>query len=172
MLAKASGADVVVTDVVDHSLDLAKELGADAVVNSDHEDPVVRVMAFSGGRGVDIAFECAGGKSMPVTLPQATQFARRGGKVVIVGGFDTGKTSIALEWQRIQKSEIRLIPSASFSFWEIYPEQQMCLDLLAAGKLNARKLITHRFALDEINEAFETAQDKERTGAVFVAISI
>jgi L-iditol 2-dehydrogenase len=172
MLAKASGADVIVADVVDHSLELAKELGADAVVNSDHEDPVVRVMAFSGGRGVDIAFECAGGKSMPVTLPQATQFARRGGKVVIVGGFDTGKTSIALEWQRIQKSEIRLIPSASFSFWEIYPEQQMCLDLLAAGKLNARKLITHRFALDEINEAFETAQDKERTGAVFVAISI
>jgi L-iditol 2-dehydrogenase len=91
---------------------------------------------------------------------------------VIVGGFDSGKTSIALEWQRIQKSEIQLIPSASFSFWEIYPEQQMCLDLLAAGKLNARKLITHRFALDEINEAFETAQDKERTGAVFVAISI
>jgi L-iditol 2-dehydrogenase len=172
MLAKASGADVIVCDVVEHSLELAKELGAGAVVNSSREDPVAKVMAFSGGLGVDIAFECAGGKSMPVTLPQATQFARRGGKVVIVGGFDKGKTSIPLEWQRIQMSEIQLIPSASFAFWHIYPEQKMCLDLLAAGKLNASKLITHRFSLDEINQAFETAQDKERTGAVFVAISI
>jgi hypothetical protein len=98
-------------------------------------------MAFTGGLGVDVALECAGGESMPVTLPQATQFARRGGKVVIVGGFDAGKTSIALEWQRIQMSEIQLIPSASFPFREIYPEQEMCLDLLAAGKLNARRLI-------------------------------
>jgi threonine dehydrogenase-like Zn-dependent dehydrogenase len=233
-LAAHPDAGDVITDVVDHSLDLAKELGAGAVVNSAREDPAARVMAFSGGRGVDIALECAGGKSrdfspkttgtwvprvvfnlcarvpgraprvednpwhpdrghgvvrkplpsirggnprevsksMPTTLPQATQFARRGGKIVIVGGFDPGKTAIALEWQRIQMSEIQLIPSASFSFWDIHPEQKMCLDLLAAWKLNAKKLITHRFTLEEINEAFETAQHKERTGAVFVAISI
>ena len=172
MLAKASGADVVVTDPVGHSLELARELGADAVVQVDHEDPVQAVRDFGGGRGVDVAFECAGGKSMPVTLPQATRFARRGGKVVIVGGFEAGKTSIELEWQRIQKSEIQLIPSASFSFWDIHPEQKTCLELLASGKLEAKKLITHRFSLDEINQAFETAQNKTETGAIFVAISI
>lgn len=109
---------------------------------------------------------------MKTTLDQATKFARSGGKVVIVGGFDAGSTTLDLEWQRIQMSEIKLIPSASYSYWGIYPEMQMCLDLLAKGKLNAQKLITHHFSLDDINEAFETAQDKEHTHAVFVALRI
>ncbi|WP_285009327.1 hypothetical protein [Pedobacter faecalis] len=68
--------------------------------------------------------------------------------------------------------EIQLIPSASYSFWDIYPEMKVCLDLLAKGKLNARKMITHSFPLDEINKAFETAQKKEKTGAVFVALTM
>lgn len=172
MLAKSSGADVIITDVVDSALEMARELGADAVVNSDREDAVGRVMAFTGGRGADLVFECSGGPSMPQTLPQATEMVRRGGKVIIVGGFDEGKTEIALEWQRIQMSEIQLIPSASFAFKDIYPEQKMVVELLARGKLNAKKLITHRFGIDQINEAFEVAQNKQQTGAVFVAISL
>jgi L-iditol 2-dehydrogenase len=91
---------------------------------------------------------------------------------LIVGGFDEGKASIELEWQRIQMSEIKIIPSASYSFWGIYPEMQICLDLMAKGKLNAKKMITHSFELDKINEAFETAQDKENTGAIFVALTV
>ncbi|RDE06286.1 zinc-dependent alcohol dehydrogenase [Sphingomonas aracearum] len=172
MLAKASGADVVICDLVQGSLDLAKELGADAVVNAAEEDAVERVKAFTGGRGADIVFECAGGESMPQTLPQATKMVRRGGKVVIVGGFDAGETTIPLEWQRIQMSEIQLIPSASFAMHDIYREQGMVLDLIAKGRIDVEKLITHRFSLDQINEAFDTADRKEETGAVFVAISI
>lgn len=171
-LAKICGADVIVTDVVDSSLQLAKELGADEVVNINREDGYRKVMEFTANRGVDITFECAGGPSMPITLPQAASFSRIGGTVVIVGGFDPGKVSIGLEWQRMQMAEIKLIPSASYSYWGIYPEMQMCLDLLSKGKLNAKKLITHSFPLKDINKAFETAQDKEKTGAVFVALNI
>src|SRR3954447_3401611 len=172
MLAKASGADVLITDVVDSALDLAKELGADVILNSAREDPVAAAKAFTGGRGVDIVFECAGGESMPTTLPQATQMARRGGKVVLVGGFDKGVSEIGLQWQRIQMSEIDLIPSASFSFHGLDAEQGMALELLSKGTLDAGKLITHRFELDRINEAFEAAAAKERTATTFVAISL
>jgi L-iditol 2-dehydrogenase len=172
MLAKASGADVLITDVVDSALELALELGADVVLNSHREDSVAAAKAFTGGRGVDIAFECCGGENMPTTLPQATGMARRGGKVVIVGGFDKGVIDIGLEWQRIQMSEIQLIPSASFSFHGLDAEQGMALELLSKGKINASKLITHRFGLGQINEAFEAAAAKEETGATFVAISI
>jgi L-iditol 2-dehydrogenase len=49
---------------------------------------------------------------------------------------------------------------------------KMCLDLLTKGKLNAKKLITHRFSLDDINEAFDTARNKEETGAIFVALKV
>lgn len=172
MLAKASGADVLITDVVDSALDVAKELGADVALNSKREDPIAAVKSFTGDRGVDIAFECTGGNSMPDTLPQATMMARRGGKVVIVGGFDSGISTIGLEWQRIQMSEIQLVPSASFSFWDLDAEQGMVLELLSKGKLNAAKLITHHFTLDEINAAFDVAQNKQSTGAIFVAIAV
>lgn len=171
MLAKAGGADVIISDVVGSSLRIAEQVGADAVVNSETEDLVARVMDFTGGLGADVAFECAGGPAMPVTLPQATAAVRRGGTVVVVGGFDPGEVAIGLEWERIQKSEITLVPSASFASWDIRPEQGMVVDLLAKGKLGVDRMITHRFPLDRINEAFETASDKRNTGAVFVAIT-
>ncbi|USU04037.1 zinc-binding dehydrogenase [Sphingomonadaceae bacterium OTU29LAMAA1] len=172
MLAKASGADVLIVDTVAHSLDVARELGADRTVLSSEVDPVAAAMDFSGGRGCDVVFECAGGTAMPVTLPLATKLVRRGGKVILVGGFDEGETSIALEWQRLQMSEIALIPSASFAFHDLYPEQEEVLELVARGKLRTQKLITHRFPLDRINDAFDIAQDKDRTGAIFVALMI
>jgi L-iditol 2-dehydrogenase len=171
-MAKLAGADVLIADKVGTSLDLARELGARVVVDNGREDLVARVKDFTGGRGADIVFECVGGESMPETLPLATKIVRRAGKVVVVGGFDAGAIAIPLEWQRIQMSEIRIIPSASFAYHDIYPEQGMVLEMLADGKLDAGKLITHRFALDQINDAFEVADAKADTGAVFVAITI
>jgi L-iditol 2-dehydrogenase len=172
MLAKASGADVLIVDTVDHSLQLAQELGADVTINIDRDDPTGAVKAFTGSRGADIVFECAGGESMPQTLPLATRMARRGGKVVIIGGFDPGATKIALEWQRIQMSEIQLIPSASFAWWQLDKEQGQVLELIGKGKLPVERLITHRFPLDRMNEAFACAQNKEQSGAVFIALEI
>jgi L-iditol 2-dehydrogenase len=171
-LARLAGADVLIADKVASSLDVARELGAELAVDNSDGDLIARVMEWTGGRGADIVFECAGGESMPETLPLATKLVRRAGNVVVVGGFDGGEMAIPLEWQRIQMSEIRIIPSASFAFHDIYPEQGMVLDLLAKGKLDARKLITHRFPLDQINKAFEVADAKAETGAVFVAITI
>lgn len=171
-LVKAMGGDVLVTDVVAHALELARRLGADMVVDTTKDDARQAVQAFTHGRGVDIAFECAGGTSMPTTLPQAVSFVRVGGKVVIVGGFDPGPISIPLEWQKIQMAEIKILPSASYAFFDIDPEMKICLELLAAGKLDAKSLITHRFKLDDINEAFETAADKEGSGCIFVALEI
>jgi L-iditol 2-dehydrogenase len=171
-LAKICGADVLITDKVDSALEVAKELGADVVVNTETEDAYQKVMEFTGGRGADIVFECAGGSAMPITLPQAISFSRIGGKVVIVGGFEKDQKKLELDWSRIQMSEIKLIPSASYSYWDIYPEMQISLDLLAKGKLNAKKMITHQFELEKINDAFETARNKEETGAIFVALNV
>jgi L-iditol 2-dehydrogenase len=170
-LAKNCGADVLIIDKVESALKLAKELGADEIVNSAKENVQDRVKAFTNGRGADIVFECAGGTAMPVTLPEAVSFSRINGKVVIVGGFEKDQ-QIQLNWSHIQMSEIRLIPSASYSYWDIYPEMQISLDLLAKGKMNAKKMITHSFPLTEINDAFETALQKEETHAVFVALTM
>jgi len=172
MLAKASGATVTIIDRMPHALALAARLGADRIVHSDDDDPQAAVSAMTDDRGADIVFECAGGESMPDTLPLATRLVRRGGKVVIVGGFDDGAIAIPLEWQRIQMSEITLIPSASFAFYDIHAEQVAVIDLVARGVLKTQELITHRFPLDQINDAFEAAQDRGRTGAIFVGLTI
>ncbi|AOM78865.1 zinc-dependent alcohol dehydrogenase [Pedobacter steynii] len=169
-LAKLSGADVIVVDVVDSSLDMATDLGAVAVINSEKEDVYSRVMELTKGRGADITFECVGGEHMQQTLELATTVTRIGGKVVIVGGFDKGKMPIELNWQQLQLSQLQLVFSASYAFWNIDPEIKICLDLLEKGKLNARKMITHSFPLAQINEAFETANAKSETGALFVAL--
>lgn len=172
MLAKASGADVLIIDTVPQALDLARRLGADRIVHSEQEDPVTAIRAMTGDRSADIVFECAGGESMPDTLPLATRLVRRGGKVVIVGGFGAGETTIPPEWQRVQMSEITLIPSASFAFRELFSEQLTVLDLLTRGELRTQELIAHRFPLHWINEAFESAQDRRRTHAIFVGLEI
>ncbi|WP_354293864.1 zinc-binding dehydrogenase [Sphingomonas sp. 1185] len=158
---------VAIIDRMPHAL----ALGADRTVHSD-DDPQAAVGAMTDDRGADIVFECAGGESMPDTLPLATRLVRRGGKVVIVGGFDDGAIAIPLEWQRIQMSEITLIPSASFAFYDIHAEQVEVIDLVARGVLKTQELITHRFPLDRINDAFEAAQDRGRTGAIFVGLTI
>lgn len=171
-LAKLSGADVILTDPHDHSLEVGKRLGTSVAVNSDAGDFREKVLDFTCGRGADVTFECAGGKSMPKTLPLAISCTRIGGKVGLVGGFDEGEVSIPLEWQRMQMAEIQLVPCASYALWDIRKEMQMCLDLVATGKLDAKSLITHHVSLDEINRGFEIAADKEANRSIFVAIEI
>lgn len=170
-LAKIAGADVIVIDVVDSSLDIARQLGADHIINSKSEDAYEKVMSITQNKGADISFECVGGTHMAQTLDLATKCTRIGGKVVITGGFEKGKTPIELDWQRLQMGEIQLIFSASYAFYGIYPEIKTCLDLLSKGKINAKKMITHTFPLREINDAFTAAQDKAQTGAIFVALN-
>jgi L-iditol 2-dehydrogenase len=106
------------------------------------------------------------------TLPLTTRLVRRGGRVVIVGGFDARAIAIPLNWQRIRMSDITSIPSASFAFHDIYAELVEVLDLVACSVFKTQALITHRFPLDRINEAFEVAQDRGRTGAMFVGVEI
>jgi L-iditol 2-dehydrogenase len=171
-LARLCGADVLIIDKVDSSLELAQVFGADVIVNSDKEDAAAKVAEFTNGRGADIVFECAGGTAMPITLPNAVAFVRIGGKIVIVGGFEKDQKDIQLNWIHMQMAEIKLIMSASYSYWDIYSEMQMSIDLLAKGKLNAKKMISHSFSLDDINKGFETAEQKETTQAVFVALTM
>ncbi len=169
-LAKLSGATTAITDVLDFPLQIAQKLDADLIINTEKEDGHKKVLEFTGGRGADITYECAGGKAMPTTFPQAVNFTRNGGKVCLVGGFDAGEISIPLNWEKIQKGEIRIIPSASYAFWDIKSEMQLCIDLFASGKLHPKNLITHSFPLEKINEAFQVDKDKKAHNSIFVAL--
>jgi L-iditol 2-dehydrogenase len=170
-LANVAGTKVIITDVLDFPLKLAKKLGAYATINTSAENGVNRVLELTNSMGADIVYECVGGRAATVTLPQAVSFVRRGGKIAFVGALMTDLPAIKLDWSKIHWQEIDLIPVSSFAYWGNDPEFKIVLDLLVEGKLDAKSLITHRFPLEKINEAFEVAANKKDTNAIKVVLT-
>jgi len=164
-LANVAGARTIVTGIYDSPLEVAEKLGAYATINTRSEDGVAKVLALTGEMGADIAYECVGGDAASVTMKQAVAYVRRGGKIGIIGALADG-----LDWQRIRGQEIDLISVSSFSYWGNDREFKIVLDLLIDGRIDAKSLITHRFPLEKINEAFETAENKRKTNAIKVVI--
>ena len=103
-LSAVSGAEsVIAIDVDDDKLALARRMGATHTVNSREVDATEAVMAITGGRGVDVAFEALGSAA---TTRQATDIAREGGRVVVVGIPPAG-TALDVDLARIVRSEMR-----------------------------------------------------------------
>lgn len=160
-LAKAVGATGVIVVGRGPRLDLARELGADEVVDYTASDTVEAIRALTGGRGVDCAFECAG---TPAAVVAAVNCVRRGGRVALVGL--TGGKAIELNTDRIALDEIDLFGVRSSP--NAYPE---LIKLIAAGKINVRKLVSRTYPLEQINEAFEAFRNREG-GAIRMVIKI
>jgi len=168
-LVNIAGGKGIIIDVLDYPLEVANNtFGAYATINSMKEDPVKRVMQLTGGLGADVAVDCVGGKASGSILPQAMQLVRRKGKLGIVGMY-SGK-ALELDWSKQRNGEVDIIGVSGFYFWGNDPEFKIVTDLLSAGKLKASRMITHTFPLEKINEAFETAVNKEQTKSIKVII--
>jgi threonine dehydrogenase-like Zn-dependent dehydrogenase len=170
-LVNVAGAKGIITDVIDFPLEFAKKtIGAYETINTAKEDPVDRVLELTDGRGADVVVECVGGRAVSVTLPKAVSLVRRKGKIGLVGAIMGDIPSLRIDWPKVHWGEIDIVPVSGFYFWGNDPEFQIVSDLLADGKLHATEMITHRFPLEKINEAFETAANKEKTKAIKVVI--
>jgi len=164
--ARAMGAHVVALDVLDSHLDIARSVGAEVTVNTAKEDAKEVVDKLTGGLGADIAFEAVGGGAP--TIPLALSLVRSGGKVGIIGVFDREHDEdVALQVQRFEKD---LIGVSGYTHWGNRTEYEIGLDMLVRGEVDAKKVITHLFPLDDINEAFDTAKNTRDTGAIKVVI--
>jgi threonine dehydrogenase-like Zn-dependent dehydrogenase len=113
---------------------------------------------------VDVVIETVGGTAN--TIEEACFSVRRGGSVAVLGLFTNAPTLPALAFLA---KEIRLIGSMTYSRSERRADFDLALELLAAAPEKFRALITHRFALADIRQAFEVAGDK-RSGCVKVAV--
>lgn len=137
-------------------LELAKESGANVVVDAAEEDIVPVVNKATSGRGADIVFECAGS---PTTYQQAIQMVHRGGKIDLVGLY---QEPITWNPSFIVSNDISLIGCGLR--WDL----PGAVDLLQTGKVNAKPLITHQFPLDETKKAFDTQLNAEDAIKVLV----
>jgi L-iditol 2-dehydrogenase len=132
-------------------LRLAAELGSDAVVDYQRDDPVAALRAATAGRGVDCVFECSGN---PATVSQALAGVRRGGTVALLGL--TGGAKVELEVDRLALDEIDLLGIRSSP--NAYPAM---IDLLATGAVTAKPLATHVYPLARVHEAFTALERRE-----------
>ena len=146
-MARALGAGAVYgTEKTRSRIDLARD-AIDEVIDVNEADPVTRIMDLTHGMGADVVIECAGSIS---STQQSIALARKGGTILVVG--------ICLDWVQILVSEIvlkglTLKGAVCFSIGEF----ASALDLVAERKIDVDPLVTCKFTLDEINEAFEAA---------------
>ncbi len=123
------------------------------------------VRELTRGEGADVVFETVGGTGE--TVRQAMEIAGRGGVVAVLGAFIG---DVALPYREANAKEITLRWSTGYSSFRGEREYAIALDLIAARRIDAAPLITHRFPLDRIGEAFAAADDKRRSGATKVVI--
>lgn len=146
--------NIIAIDGDDQRLGYAKDLGADYTFNfknyKDFETMCDAVHKVTDG-GVDFAFQCTG---VPSAAGNIYKFIRRGGGLCEVGFFvDNGNATINPHWDFCQK-EITVVGSWTYTF----KDYVTTLDFLRRAKgigLPVEKLITHKFSLDELNEAME-----------------
>ena len=151
-LAKLFGVfDVYMVDPLDYRLKIAEDLGATAVINPNHEDPVEKIIQLTNGRGVDAGFEAAG---VPETPQQTINSIRQAGTFVFVGIIPTSIIQWDTEEIRKKGINIKMIHRSRHAY-------ERAIQLVKKGKFNIKPYITHKFLLEKAVEAFKTVENYE-----------
>lgn len=156
MGAKLAGAGVIIgVSRSQIKLDMARELGADHVINpKEGEDPVAKVKELTGGAGADYSIEAAGATT---AMEQAFASIHNGGKCVIAGMSALGTMTTFAPFEFLLGKTITgsvqggIVPTIDIPRY---------VDMYMAGKLPIDKLISKTFSLDKINDAFEALENK------------
>jgi alcohol dehydrogenase len=154
-----SPAQIIMLDLDDNRLQTAKRFGATAVVNSADGRTAETVMKLTGERGVDTAIEAVG---IPASFELCEEIIAPGGTIANIGVHGM-KVALHLErlWDRNITITTRLVDTAS---------TPMLLNILLSHKIDPKLLITHRFKLDRILDAYETFAHAANTRALKVIV--
>jgi len=148
LTVKKMGAEkIVMIDLVDERLNVAKELGADETINAGKENSVEKVQQLTGGYGADIVIEAIGS---PVTWEQALRLARKGGTILEFGGCPP-RTEIKLNTEMLHYGELTVLGT----FHTTPLHFRKALNLISSRTVDVRPLVTKRMRLEDIKQAFE-----------------
>ena len=132
-------------------LELARQLGADVVVNCQEADPVQAVLELSRGIGADVVVDAAGPS---ITLKQSLAMVRRNGQITKIGW---GPEPVGFSLDPIIEKVITLQGSFSHT-WQTW---ERCLALMSQGRLQTGPLISARMPISRWREAFEAIENQE-----------
>jgi len=155
MLARARGASwVAMANRSEPRLKLAERVGADQYVNTSREDLKQAVMKRTNGRGADVVIvACASREAQE----QSLELAAPRGRINFFGGLPRGSSGIAFDSNRLHYQEQMLVGNHGATPYQNYK----ALQLIASRQVDSERLITHRFRLEQIEEAIEAAERKE-----------
>jgi 2-desacetyl-2-hydroxyethyl bacteriochlorophyllide A dehydrogenase len=137
-------ARIISVEPVEDRLKMAKECGATVVINSKNEDVVKIVNDLTDSAGVDAVFDCVGSKE---TINNGTKLVRCGGKVFWIG---LAESSFEFDYKYAVCKEISFITAYMYT-----TELKESLDLIAAGKIDAKKIVTGVYPMSEGAKHFE-----------------
>ncbi len=149
-----------------HQAEAAKKMGADVVTGSDGDEFEEACREASGGVGADIVLESVGGHQT-AALHQAIRATRPQGKTVNLGGI---KVPMEIDLFDPLLREISIISVSCYDVIDGVHDYEVAIDLLASGNLPYRDIVTHKVPLDDIQDGFATAYDKN-SGSIKVHIT-
>ncbi|MDR3716396.1 MAG: zinc-dependent alcohol dehydrogenase family protein [Puia sp.] len=155
-----SPAEIIMIDLDDNRLDVARRFGATQTINSAHTDPIAKVMSLTGKKGADTVIEAVG---TPATFELCESLVAPGGRIANIGVH--GK-SVVLHLETLWSQNItittRLVDTVT---------TPMLLKTVQSKKLDPQRLITHRFKLSDIVRAYDTFQHADREKALKVILT-
>ena len=154
-------AEIFMIDLDDNRLAIARKFGATKTINSGDGDTAATVKALTGGLGVDTAIEAVG---VPATFLLCQEIVGPGGVIANIGVHGK-KVDLHLEtlWAQNIAITTRLVDTVS---------TPMLMKTVQSGKVDPTRLITHRFKMNEILDAYDTFGRAAETKALKVIISM
>ncbi|MBQ5948482.1 NAD(P)-dependent alcohol dehydrogenase [Massilia sp. ST3] len=162
--ARLRGASrIIAIDTVPERLEMAMRLGADHVVDFRAEDPVEAIRRLTGGLGADVSIEALGTQQ---TFESCLRVLRPGGTLSSLGVY-SGKLGLPVDAFAAGLGDHKLVTTLCPGGKH---RMQRLMNVVASGRLDLRPLVTHRFRLDDIVEAYELFAN-QRDGVLKVAIT-
>ncbi|MCA1247951.1 NAD(P)-dependent alcohol dehydrogenase [Massilia sp. MS-15] len=161
--ARLRGASrIIAVDSLPERLEMARRLGADHVIDYRSTDPVEAILELTGGQGADVTIEALGTQQ---TFESCLRALRPGGTLSSLGVY-SGKLSLPVDAFAAGLGDHRLVTTLCPGGKH---RMRRLMDIVASGRVDLRPLVTHRFPLDRIEEAYELFAN-QRDGVLKVAI--
>ena len=156
-----SPSEIIMIDVDDNRLEVARRFGATTTINSGDGKAVEKVMQMTGGRGVDSSIEAVG---VPATFGMCQELVAPGGTIANIG-VHGAKVDLHLErlWSQNIAITTRLVDTVS---------TPMLLKTVQSGKIEPKQLITHHFPFARVLDAYDTFGQAAKTQALKVIIDL
>jgi alcohol dehydrogenase len=155
-----SPSEIIMVDLDDNRLEVARTFGATKVVNSSDGNAIEKVMELTEGKGVDVVIEAVG---IPATFDICQEVVKAGGNIANVGVH--GK-SVELHLEKLWIRNVTITTGLVST-----NSTPMLLKSVAANKFEPKRLVTHRFKLDDILDAYNVFANAAKEQAIKVILS-